>query len=367
MDQFLTKHHSKFTWLMDWIYVLVVINLLAIAGTIVGLGIFGFFPSWMTAHHVIKQKLNREDISLTRVFAQTYKNYFVKANVLGYILVITGVVIASSWIFYVRDLTSAFHWVGLIVLGFLAIIWLLMVGITPISFVYFPKFKMFEHIKFSLIMTMGMPMLALVIFFNSLFFYGVVMIRFISIFPFLAFTLPVLVNVLFARKKLLKLFTVSSDEHTMIRTLNSYANFEGLWSLWDQNILDVKIDHDTFMTFINDGSKINRRASLVLTNTKEEPLGMLLTRVYENTLWIELLYIDTKYQKRGYAKKMIQWLEKIATDAEIENIMIGNENSLFSVIPRPLNMSLSFFHKQGYTRISAEEGYKLIKHLGGQS
>lgn len=367
MDQFLTKHHSKFAWLMDWIYVLVIINLLAIAGTIIGLGIFGFFPSWMTAHQLIKRKLNHEDMSLVPTFVQTYKNYFIKANALGYILAIIGVMITLSWIFYVRNLTSTLHWIGLIGLGFMAIMWLLMVGITPISFVYFPKFKTYEHIKFSLMMTMGMPMLALVIFFNSLFFYGIVMIRFISIFPFLAFTLPVLVNLLFARKKLLKLFTISSDEHAMIRTLNSYANYEGLWSLLDQHLPDVHIENNLFMQWINDDKKINRRASLILTNSKEDPLGMMLTRVDDSNLIIELIMIDPKYQKRGYAKKMMQWLETIAIEADIENMMVGSDESLFSTIPRPLNMSLSFFQKRGYTRINCEEGYRLIKHLGGKT
>lgn len=367
MDQLMKKHHSKFTWLMDWVYLLVMINLMAIAGTVIGFGVLGFFPSWMTAHQLIKRKLNQEDFLLGKTFVETYKSYFWKSNKLGYVLASLGFVIALSWIYYLRDLDSTFHWIGMIGVGFLAFIWLLMVGITPISFVYFPKFKLGEHLKFTLVMTMGMPVLALIIFLNALFFYGIVMIRFISIFPFLAFTLPALVNLLFARKKLLKLFTVSKDEHTMIRTLNSYAHVEDLWGLWDESFPEVNVDHDQLMSWFKDDKKINHRASLVLTNAKEEALGMLLTRVQGNMLFIELMMVNATYQKRGYGKKMLNWLENVSKDADIESINIGSDESLFLALPRSLNQSLQFFYKQGFTRIETEHGYKLIKKLGGHT
>jgi len=366
MDQFLSKHHSKFAWLMDWVYLLVMINLMAVAGTVVGFGILGIFPAWMTAHQLIKKRLNHEDFALGKTFIKTYKTMFWKANALGYVLLSLGAVILLSWFYYVRDLSSTLHWIGLIGVGFLALIWLLMMGIVPISFVYFPKFKMKEHLKFTLIMTFGMPGLALVIFLNSLFFYAFVMIRFISIFPFLAFTLPALVNLLFARKKLLKLFTIFKDEHVMIRTLNSYGNDEGLWLLWDKSETKVELDHDLFMAWMNDETKINRRASLVLTNQKEEPLGMMLTRVVDQEVYIEVLFVDASYQKRGYGKQMIHWLEKVCRDAEIERIHVGSDESIFETLPRPLNMSLSFFHKQGFIRSETETGFRLKKNLGGR-
>ena len=367
MDQLMKKHHSKFTWLMDWVYLLVMINLMAIAGTVIGFGVLGFFPAWMTAHQLIKRKLNQEDFQLGKSFVETYNSYFWKSNKLGYVLVSLGLVIALSWIYYIRDLSSTFHWVGMVGVGFLAFIWLLMMGITPISFVYFPKFKMGEHLKFTLIMTMGMPGLALIIFLNSLFFYGIVMIRFISIFPFLAFTLPALVNLLFARKKLLKVFTVFKDEHTMIRTLNSYAHTEDLWGLWNESYPEVPVNHDQLLSWFKDDQKINHRASLVLTNTKEETLGMLLTRVQGKVLYIELMMVDASYQRRGYGKKMLSWIEKVSKEAEIESLCIGSEESLFQALPRPLNPSLSFFYKQGFIRIETEQGYKLIKKLGGHT
>ncbi len=365
MDQFLNKNHSKFTWLMDWVYILVLINILSILATLVGVGVFGFFPAWMTAHQLIKRRLNHEDFPLLKTFFETFKSYFWKANILGYILVTLGLVIAMSWFYYLSDLSTTFHWIGLIGVGFLAILLVLMIGITPISFVYFPKFKIVEHLKFTLIMTMGMPALALVIFLNSLFFYGVVMIRFITIFPFLAFTLPALVNLAFARKRLLKFFTVFKDEQMMIRTLNSYQNQDNLWTLWNQDDITHGLDYDQFVHYLNHHDLINHRASLVLTNQKEEALGMMLTRVQDQKIFIELIYVDAKYRRRGYAKKMIDWLEKEAKQSEIIEICFGDGLSLFDVLPQTLNLSLSFFRKNGYQVISVSNGYRFRKIIGG--
>jgi uncharacterized membrane protein YesL/GNAT superfamily N-acetyltransferase len=367
MDRFLNKHHSKFTWVMDWIYFLVLINLYAILFTIVGVGVLGFFPAWMTAHQLIKRRLNQEEFPLFKAFFETYKSYLWKSNALGYVFVVLGAIIALSWFYYLDDLSSTFHWIGLIGVGFLAILVILMIGITPISFVYFPKFKLIEHLKFTLMMTMGMPVLALVIFLNSLFFYGVVMIRFITIFPFLAFTLPALLNLLFARKRLLKLFTIFKDDHIMIRTLNSYANQDLIYSLWNQDQVVQDLDFEVFQSFMNDDHRINRRASLILTNSKEEALGMLLSRVDEKRVCIEMLYIDSSHRRRGYAKRMLTWLEKEAALSEIEEIILGDSKSLFEAIPQHLNLSLAFFRKMGYQMTSTTKGYQLKKVLRGKA
>lgn len=367
MDKFLNKHHTKFTWLMDWIYILVMINLYAIAGTLLGLVVFGFFPSWMTAHQLIKRRLQQEEFPLFKTFVSTYRSYFWRSNGLGYILAFVGGIIALSWFYYLEDLTTTFHWIGLIGVGFVAIILLLMMGITPISFVYFPKFTIREHLKFTLIMTMGMPGLALIIFFNSLFFYGLVLIRFISIFPFLAYTLPVLVNLLFARQKLLKLFTIFQDDHVMIRTLNSYANHEGLVGLWQEGIEGQGLSSERMMDAMRDETQIHRRASLVLTNAKEEPLGMMLVRIDQPNIVLELLYIDPSYRKRGYAKKMLIWLEQEAKKVDLATIKFGDDMSLYQGLPMVLQSSLAFFHKLGFERQSGSHGYQFHKKIGGHA
>lgn len=365
MDRLLSKHHSKFTWLMDWIYVLVIINLLSIAGTIVGLGVFGFFPSWMTSHQLIKRRLNQEDFPLAKTFIQTYKSYFIKSNVLGFIMVMMGMIIALSWFYYLDDLSSSFHWIGLIGVGFLGIVLIFMLGIVPISFVYFPKFTIGEHLRFTLLMTMGMPILAIIIFLNSLFFYGVVMVRFITIFPFLSFTLPVLVNLLFARKRLLKLFTIFKDENIAIRTLNSYSNLDSLEALFESEQLFEIISHEDMKNALQDPQKIHSRASLVLTNTKEEALGVMLSHIEEKAVIIDFLLVDPKFRKRGYAKKMLLWLEKQAIYAKLEQIQIGHPSSLVQAIPTSMNTSLAWFRHQGYQVLTNEKGYFVKKTLGG--
>lgn len=78
----------------EWIMRLAYLNLLWILFSVAGLFILGLFPSTAAMCAVIRKWLRGEgDTSVFQNFSSAYRCYFLKANVLGYILLGLGIVI----------------------------------------------------------------------------------------------------------------------------------------------------------------------------------------------------------------------------------------------------------------------------------
>jgi uncharacterized membrane protein YesL/GNAT superfamily N-acetyltransferase len=366
MDQFLNKHHSKFSQFMDLVYFLVVTNFLAILGTIAGLVLFGLFPSIMATYALVKMRIRGETFPIAQTFISQYKKTFVESNKIGLILIFLWASILISWFFYLEELTTTFHWIGLAAIGLFAIILFFLTMIMPITYVYFPKFKLKEYFTFSLMFSLGMPLLTLVIVLNLLFFYAIVVIRLVSIFPFLAFSLPAYVNVYLANRRIMKLFTVFQDEHVSIRTLNSFGFYDQLYQLFsgDEGEHPLIASHD-FMRLI-ETNVIEGRLSLVMTDEKEKVIGMLLSSYHEEIIHLELMWIDASFQRRGYGSKMLAFIEKPLQHGDIQAVELGSDRGYFSSVPFNFAQGLQFFRKHGYTILRQETGWS-VRKVGIQS
>jgi uncharacterized membrane protein YesL len=364
MDRFLDKYHSKFSKFTDWIYQLVIINLIAILMTIIGLGVFGLFPALMTTYALIKKRLNQEDFPLFKTFWDHYKSNFLKANAIGYVLVVFWTIIALSWTFYLNDLASLFHWIGLFIMGFVAISLFLVTTYTPVSFVYFPKFRTYEHLKFSLLMALGMPKVTLMIGLNTLFFYGFILIRFVTIFPFLAFSLPAFVNLLVARKKLLDVFSFFKDEHVRALSLNAFSKPLDIWSLYQDHLESSwPMSYDDFIMLGLDNRLVDKRLSMVLLDQKEAVIGFMVILKDGLCAHMMMLFIEEGYRKRGYGKRMLLGFEKKAYAYGFDTIKIGHVSSFFESLPRAFSRYLPFLKRHGYMVEQTDQGYVISKNI----
>jgi uncharacterized membrane protein YesL len=74
----------------NWIMKLAYVNILWIAFTLAGLVIFGFFPSTVAMFAVVRKWISydKENFSAFNVFSKTYKQEFLKSNLLGLIIMI---------------------------------------------------------------------------------------------------------------------------------------------------------------------------------------------------------------------------------------------------------------------------------------
>jgi uncharacterized membrane protein YesL/GNAT superfamily N-acetyltransferase len=347
---------------MDTIAFLVVLNFLSILGTIVGLLLFGIFPSIFTTHELIKRRFDKEDFHLVKTYIKTYKKIFIKANKIGLILILLWGVVITSWLYYLSDLSSAFHYAGMVVVGLIGVILVFSTMLIPISYAYFPRFGLREHLNMTVLMTFGMPILSMTVLFNFAFFYGIVMIRFISIFPFLAFSLPAFISLIFARKKIMKFFKIYEDENVTIRILNSYTKSDEIYNLWQKYKEDEQSwSHENFLDMISNEHDILHRLSAVVLDQKEDIVGFMLANYENDNIVIKFLYLIPQYQKRGYAKRILDWLEFQAIENEVKEIVAFADQNLFEESSYVRQLNYLFFKKQGFIANHEDHQSKFVK------
>ncbi|MBM7539893.1 YesL family protein [Amphibacillus cookii] len=137
---------------------LLLLNMFFWVGLLIGIGIFGLFPSIVALFAALKQLvINKDDQKLSRTFWQNYKNEFLAANLLGFIYSVSF----SSLYFYYRILhtLSSPIWVQLgsgVFIFVLLIIVLSLSAVFPL-FVHY-KYRTWQYPKFALIYAVSRPL-----------------------------------------------------------------------------------------------------------------------------------------------------------------------------------------------------------------
>src|SRR5690625_1086500 len=90
---------SKLYTFLNLIYRLAIINLLWLCFTVIGLILFGFFPATVAMFTVIRKEVLKEDMQIFQTFWSTYKQEFLKSNLLGLILVVIGYILYIDIVF----------------------------------------------------------------------------------------------------------------------------------------------------------------------------------------------------------------------------------------------------------------------------
>ncbi|MFF3102162.1 YesL family protein [Viridibacillus arvi] len=86
--------YEKFNVFGEWLYRLVLLNFLWIGFSILGAGILGVFPATAAIFSLLRKwMLQGKDVKLLSDFGQAYRNSFLKANVLGYGMVVLWLII----------------------------------------------------------------------------------------------------------------------------------------------------------------------------------------------------------------------------------------------------------------------------------
>ncbi|WP_251549023.1 YesL family protein [Neobacillus muris] len=94
--------------LLDWISRLALVNCLWIAFTLLGFGIFGFFPATVAMFAVARKwMLGKEELSIFKTFCTAYKHEFLKSNLLGLIIVGISLILYLDFHF-VQNSTNEF-------------------------------------------------------------------------------------------------------------------------------------------------------------------------------------------------------------------------------------------------------------------
>ncbi|MGN8647452.1 YesL family protein [Gracilibacillus sp. HCP3S3_G5_1] len=123
--------------ILEWIMWIMYLNLLWIVMSIAGLVVLGIFPATMALVITIREWcVQEDDISFNKTFFKAYKNNFVKANVIGYVLTVVGYIllIDFQWIIQHTSSFQSFFIVLFIVIGIIFAITLLYIFPTSAHF-----------------------------------------------------------------------------------------------------------------------------------------------------------------------------------------------------------------------------------------
>lgn len=141
-----------------WVTRFACLNLLWIAFTLLGLGLFGLFPATAAMFAVVRKWVNGEkDISVFHVFWNSYKKEFLKINVLGYILAGAGYLMTMEFQILRTQEHIAYTVASFAVVGLFLLLSVIALFLFPI-FAHF-QLRTLDYIKWALLIGIGHPLL----------------------------------------------------------------------------------------------------------------------------------------------------------------------------------------------------------------
>jgi|SRR5699024_759841 len=153
---------SQINTFCTWFGRMVFLNLLWLFFTVIGIGIFGFFPSTIAMITVIKSWLRKDDNQpIAFLFWKTYKREFLKSQSLGLFALIIGVILLLDFHFIFSPELSIPIYIQMIFL-LMGITYIITILYT-LSLYVFLKMNFKSYIKNSIILVFTHPMHSLIL------------------------------------------------------------------------------------------------------------------------------------------------------------------------------------------------------------
>ncbi|WP_342578495.1 YesL family protein [Psychrobacillus sp. FSL K6-2843] len=145
---------------MDWGMKLAYVNILWLVGTVIGLGILGFFPATVAMLTIIRKWSNgEEDIKSFTLFREIYKKEFLKSNLFGYIWVIIGIILFVDLQFF-RSLPNIAALIASFFFFILGVIYLIaLLYAFPLYVGY--QMKLIQYFKDCIYIVLSNPLFAI--------------------------------------------------------------------------------------------------------------------------------------------------------------------------------------------------------------
>lgn len=154
MNTFVAGYYRLAVWITRFAY----LNLLWIAFSLLGLGIFGLFPATAAMFAVVRKWVDGEkDIAIFHVFWKSYKKEFIRINILGYTLALAGYLMTIEFQILRTQEHIAYTLASFAVIGLFLVLSVIVLYIFPI-FAHF-QLRSLDYIKWALLIGMGHPLL----------------------------------------------------------------------------------------------------------------------------------------------------------------------------------------------------------------
>lgn len=367
MNRFLDKTNAPMMRFFDVLYKLIILNLLFILHTIMGLVLFGIFPSFITLFSLIKRQFfdQEEGMKYTTEFYKTWKKHLIKGNqIFIFIVLIVGITILDLVYLYQNYLViDELSFIGVFLsLGGLLLSYIVfsLVSFIPLVIVFFERFSFKETIKFSFFMTLTSPLLS----FANIVLYGLSYLLFsvlISAAPFIGASVPVYLIVILYIKRFRKIFLVDSkDGYTYLNfkfNANSQKNIDCLNSILPDERSYINVDH--YLKVLDDAT-IEFQNSLVVMDHKGEVVGLLLVKRDGENGVIELIVTKKGFQQQGIGLHMIQLLE---TSNQYQKIICTTNKVDYHQSLQYTPILKHLLKKLGYLQIEDNQFYKVLTEV----
>ena len=154
-----------------------------------------------------------------------------------------------------------------------------------------------------------------------------------------------------------------------ILSLNNYFNKEEIYSLWNKLYGKLyPISKDLFEKNISNASLED---SFVVLNEDEKLIAFILSKFwddefdiknYNDSYWISLFCVDSKYRNQGIGSKLFELVENKAIEKNKKYLYLGKDyNNYFPGLPIDLKSSTNWFCNRGFTK--SYDTHDLIKKI----
>lgn len=131
---------------LEWFTNLVYLNVLWVIFCILGLGIFGVFPAIAATFSVTHNWLTkRTDVPIFKTFWFTYKKQFIRSNLLGYLLLIIGLILYIDILVFNSSTNAILNLLTIPLIAFFFVYIMAMFYVFP-ALIYY-DIKLFHVVK----------------------------------------------------------------------------------------------------------------------------------------------------------------------------------------------------------------------------
>lgn len=188
----------------EWIVRLVWTNILWFVFIAAGLGVFGIMPATIALFTVTRRwKMGNLDVSILKVFKETFRKEFIRSNILGLIFAAIGVFLYID-LKIAENMEGTFSVILYVFISFIILLYLnAFIHLFPV-YVHF-EYLLRDYIKQSFIISLISPV-STILMAAGLFFIGYLIVNMPGLLPFISGVLPAywIINVCIRRFKTLE-------------------------------------------------------------------------------------------------------------------------------------------------------------------
>jgi len=146
---------GRFSVISEWIYLLLIIQIFWLVGTVIGLGLFGIIPSTLAMFSVFRKRLQDGDVDIIKTFWNTYRTMFFKSQLTGLAWILLG-------LFLYYDIRILFNYqntfsfiIGAVLISILLIYLLATMILIPLNVHY--EMTNSNRVRLSVMIAITMP------------------------------------------------------------------------------------------------------------------------------------------------------------------------------------------------------------------